>query len=459
MAILLMVLMLTSCGDLLGGVLGVQLPDPAWPSISHDTEDSSFSIHYGESVELKVTASVSDKGELSYQWYKNTKEDFEKASKISGATKATYTVTGNSEDEAYYWCEVTNSLNMKTKTDYSSSFYVKISNVIEIKDDIDENETWNATYTYLINDDCYVNATLIIPEGTIVKFTKDSWLGSYGNGKIVAEGSADKPIIFTSETDKTVGINIYKGSESPAAGYWEGISTIGVAGSKFTFCDIRYAGSESSGAMYLEKKTTVTDCRFYNNKSPSYSSYDNGALSIGHEAIASTIEGNVFYDNEIPLSCPANYTVNPSNKFSFTDDSDVVHTNKYQGIFVKDWDIEKGKTVTYSVTEVPYVVVDGIDINGTLNIADDVILRVMDEVSIDIYDNEENPDATLILGNCIITSYEDDAHGGDINGDGSVDKAEEGAWEGIWYYSTDFKNSLNKDETKVLFNDDSKYAE
>lgn len=453
-AILLMVLMLTSCGDLLGSVLGVQLPDPAGPSISHDTEDSSFSIHYGESAELKVKASVSDKGALSYQWYKNTKDKFETATKISGATKASYTVSGNSEDEAYYWCEVTNSLNMKTKTDYSSSFYVKISNVVQIDNDINKNEEWNPIYTYWITTDCHVNATLKIPEGTVVKLAESAWLGTRDNGKITANGTAEKRIIFTSETDKSVGINVYKGSEAPAAGYWEGLESDGVAGSSFTYCDIRYAGSESSEAMYLQKKTTVTNCKFYNNASDTYC----GALNIGEGATASSVKDNVFYDNDYPLSCRSNFTVDTSNKFSFTDDSDTLHKNKYQGIFVTNQDIEKGKTVSYGVTEVPYVIMEELHIYGKLTIADDVILRVMDGVSIDIKDGE-NPEATLTLGNCIITSYEDDAHGGDINGDGSVDEAEEGAWEGIWYESTSFKNSLNKDETKVLFNDDSKYAE
>ena len=443
----------TGCGNLLDKF--IPTPDPERPVITLDSEDY-FKIHYDEEAILKVIAEVDDKGSLSYQWYSAEKNDFKKASAISGATDANYTVKKSTENDSYYWCEVTNKLNLKDATEVSGDFHVIVTNVETIDYDIGKATTWKADYTYYVTTDCHVNAALTIEPGTIIKFSDDSWLGSRDNGKILANGTEEKPIIFTSEWDKTVGINVYKGTNLPEAGLWEGISSEGASGSSFEYCEIRYAGSEYGGAMELSKKTTVKNCTFPDNLSPAPYT---GALNFcDQDAITSTVEDNVFYDNEYPVSCYANFTFNPTNKFTYTDANGTVHKNVYQGIFLKDADITSSQNITYGITEVPYVLQDELNIYGKLIIEDNVVVRVMKGVSIDIEDNDSTK-ANLTLKNCIITSFQDDAHGGDINGDKLVDVAEEADWEGIYYQSTAFNNALNKDTIKVLFNDDEKIEE
>jgi hypothetical protein len=76
------------------------------------------------------------------------------------------------------------------------------SNTIEVTEAISVNTTWTNTHTYLLKGFIYVNdgATLTIEPGTIIKGdkpTKGTLIVRRG-GKLMAEGTIDRPIIFTS---------------------------------------------------------------------------------------------------------------------------------------------------------------------------------------------------------------------------------------------------------------------
>ena len=115
-----LVIALTGCDAILGKLLPqAELDGPDYPSVEiADYGDGSATLHYGDSKTLTVTASVTDDGKLTYQWYKGTKYDTDKASAISGANKVSYTITAPNEEvaETYYWCKVTNSKNGKTES-------------------------------------------------------------------------------------------------------------------------------------------------------------------------------------------------------------------------------------------------------------------------------------------------------------------------------------------------------
>ncbi len=439
---------------LLGKVTEQIQKGAAAPSVTV-TSNREINLHYNDESVLTINATVSDNGSLSYQWYKGSTSDSNKATAISGATNSTYSVSGNSESETYYWCKVTNSNNLKTEEAWSDYIYVKISNIVVVgDDDISGSPVWNADYTYLINYDCYVSNKLTIPAGTVVKFEEHSSLNTDENGIIIAKGEAAveddpatdedetkaaKPVIFTAATDNTVGITIpaYKDS-TPEEGYWEGLSA-GTQGSVFDNCVIRYAGSEYFGALKLAAKTTVTNCTFTDNATP----HDTrGALNIEAFGVKSTVTGNTFYNNAWPLSCPANFTVDSSNVFH---KDDLKNTN--QAIRLWDDNIESNEKVTWGITEVPYYA-DEIDVWGELTIADGVIVRFAAEGSLAVFENGK-----LTVENAILTSYRDDANGGDIFADGDS-TADESDWKGVWIEDEDgLNNSLNKDSTKVLYNE------
>ena len=77
----------------------------------------------GSNVSLSVTASVSDGGTLSYQWYRNTINGNTGGTLISGAVNANYSPDASAGGTSYYYAIVTNTLTglKGTKTAYRIS--------------------------------------------------------------------------------------------------------------------------------------------------------------------------------------------------------------------------------------------------------------------------------------------------------------------------------------------------
>lgn len=96
-------------------------------------------------------------------------------------------------------------------------------NVVTVSGDISANTTWSADKIYLLKGNVFVtnNATLTIAEGTLIKGDKPSKgaLVITRGAKIMAVGSPDKPIVFTS--------NVGVGGRSQ--GDWGGIILLGKA--------------------------------------------------------------------------------------------------------------------------------------------------------------------------------------------------------------------------------------
>ena len=81
------------------------------------------------------------------------------------------------------------------------------NNIVEVTWNITVNTTWSADSIYVIMKyDFYVNATLTIQAGTVIKFTSSGPYGVVGSGgTIIANGTSSKPIIFTSYKDDAHG--------------------------------------------------------------------------------------------------------------------------------------------------------------------------------------------------------------------------------------------------------------
>ncbi|GAB3919852.1 hypothetical protein [Mucilaginibacter myungsuensis] len=97
------------------------------------------------------------------------------------------------------------------------------TNVVEVSGDISANTTWSASKIYLLKGFVYVTngATLTIEAGTIIKgdkATKGTLIVTRGS-QVNATGTADKPIVFTS--------NVAAGGRS--AGDWGGVILLGRA--------------------------------------------------------------------------------------------------------------------------------------------------------------------------------------------------------------------------------------
>lgn len=82
--------------------------EPATPVI---TTGPGKVCHIGENVTLNITASVTDNGTLSYQWYSNTVDSTVGGVLLAGANSPTLAVAPTAVGTTYYFCTVTNSNN------------------------------------------------------------------------------------------------------------------------------------------------------------------------------------------------------------------------------------------------------------------------------------------------------------------------------------------------------------
>ncbi|NQT65652.1 MAG: carboxypeptidase regulatory-like domain-containing protein [FCB group bacterium] len=345
-----------------------------------------------------------------------------------GIDEGTYTLTCTAE--GYNMQEI-----VDVEVEWGDTVYVDFQlqpiTVILIVNDIVGNNTWTNNNIYLIDGEILISAVLTINPGTKIKF-KDgaNWVvqGAAG-GLIIAEGTALLPIIFTSYMDDSFGgdTNEDGNTTSPLSGDWMNINIIGANNSStFEYCEYYYGGSDDEGTIILDNNTQVSvmHCIIAHNNGA------HGALDAGKAGSGTIIQNNIFYDNIIPLKINTNFDINNSNSFHDPDNSSVI--NEFNAIFI-GYDGTNNYisgTIDWEETEVPFAFPYlGIFITpgNTLELASGVVLK-FDGGSI-LYqgDNLTNWDANEVY----FTSYKDDDHGGDTNGDGPSIGVE-GDWEGIY---------------------------
>ncbi len=309
------------------------------------------------------------------------------------------------------------------------------TNVVIIENDIDQPETWYGGKIYVIKAwDFYVNNTLTIQPGTIIKFhpTEGPDLTLGGSGTIIAQGTSSDPIIFTSYKDDLSGGDTNKDGSAtqPAKEDWGAVNTNGLNGSIFEYCHFFYGGSSTytyTLAIEAGSRATVRNCLFVNNNG----SYDgSGALDASSAGSGTVIQNNTFYNNIRPLAISTNFNVDNSN--TFHNPANTSQINQYNGIFVYTDHITSARS--WAETEVPFVINDNdwwINNTGTLILASGVILKFKPGSYIVMQGGTgsiSNYNATGVY----FTSYKDDAHGGDTNGDGSATSPGNGDWGGIY---------------------------
>jgi hypothetical protein len=231
-----------------------------------------------------------------------------------------------------------------------------------VSGDINGDVTWSKD-TY-VSDDVDVYGSLTIAPGVTVTLAKDAEIEITTNGTLKAVGTADKMITFKAAT----------------ASGWSGIYfNAGADNNTLDYCDISGAGSYNYYAIDCSaaggEKFTISHCVIHDNLK--------GGIDASYAASGSILS-NRFYGNvEFPAVINENITLDATNVFAKSGEataSSTVNCVKFFG------DISASKTLTFDITEVPYLNESSIVIYGTLTINAGATIWMGDHAFIDITD-------------------------------------------------------------------------
>lgn len=317
-------------------------------------------------------------------------------------------------------------------------------NVINVSGIIASPTTWTAGNVYMVNGSLTIKSVLTIQPGVIVKLIGNNVNGSFdvqAGGRVIANGTAASRIVFTSVYDDSYcgDSNGDGAATTPSKGDWNDIELDGGTNSSFTYCDFLYGGSYNGYVVFIGVSSaafTFDHCSFAHTKNTtsSYAAFNGG--SYMSDPGVSVFTNNVLYDNDRPITLDAYYTLNPNN--SFHNPANPGQGNARNGIFLINTTNPSNATVSWNISEVPYVMASnftggGSGATGTINIGNNAVVKFT-SASAGI---AKAVSRTVTIGaGAVLTSFKDDAHGGDTNGDGSASSPAAGDWDGFWNYAT-----------------------
>ncbi len=311
--------------------------------------------------------------------------------------------------------------------------------IIVVEDyNIETATVWKGDKLYVLEKDLDIKNVLTIEPGCIIKLASGVNIEVKEEGTILANGTSEKPIIFTSIRDDAHGGDTNGDAllTQPAAKNWDHIYIDG-NGSSFDYCQFYYGGGYDDYTMYVWREPiSITNCTFAHNEGSS-SEDGNAALTLTAEDNSIILTGNIFYDNNKPLSISSNFDIDDSNIFHNPDDPSM--TNTYNGIFVNSYPYDLVEAISWGETEVPFVFYSSwdIDAGGNFTIEPGCILKFSSTADIEVYE-----DGTILANGTsqkpiIFTSYKDDKYGGDTNADGALTQPAPKDWEYIYIDGND----------------------
>ena len=325
-------------------------------------------------------------------------------------------------------------------------------NVVEVTANIETPTTWAGTNIYVIKKyDFYVDAALTIQPGAIIKFhpAEGPMMTLGGAGAVIANGTIDQPIIFTSYRDDAHGGDTDGSAVAPAAADWGSVDTNGLNGSVFNYCKFMYGGSTDHVLVISYSSATVTNSTFSHNQGLVYA-----VLDAWHATAGTVIQNNSFYGNNgRPMNINDTFNIDDSNTFSTITDPErpgLAQSNTYNGIFLDQPAENFIAHIRWEETEVPFVMLcpSYISINNgaTLTLGNNVVIKFgppvnaattcelrLEDGANALLNNEGGSAFTNRAATGVaFTSFRDDTLKGDTDGDGGAVAPAIGDWIGIY---------------------------
>ncbi len=282
---------------------------------------------------------------------------------------------------------------------------------------------------YLVTDDVTVNegVTLTIEPGVVVKFN-DDYDDLWVYGTLVADGTSDLPIIFTSIHDHSVGGAT--GSGSPAGADWSGLYFMpSSGGSVLDHVTVRYGAGRSASANVHVRTRDV-------------------AITNSTFAYAGNTRPGILFDNALPASLSDNtftnntgdaaYAALTNNGDSITLSGNSATGNRTNGFAVLGtisgtvtWDggdsgvfpFVVGQTYSYDLT---------VNAGATLALTPGTVIKFRSDYDDLIVNGTLEAEGTAAKP-IVFTSFLDDTVGGDTNGDGAASNPAGANWSGLYF--------------------------
>ena len=262
------------------------------------------------------------------------------------------------------------------------------------------------------------NSLVLIDPGVVIKFSDDSFIDVFGS--LVAEGTLDEPIVFTSIKDDTVAGDTNGDGEATSAhaGDWTMIrfrDTSNDSSSVIEHALVRFAGEHRGGAF--------------------------GAIQL--EAASPKIRANEIADSlSFAVSAdPNSFPVLEGNR---------IHDNGGNGLEIRGGELSSAAGV-WSNTDVVYAISGPMTIRqgAQLKIAPSVIIKLAEDCFIDVYgalnatgEKSKEP---------VLSSMKDDTLGGDTNGDGDSSAPMPGDWTMIRFFDSSNDRSSVISDTIIRY--------
>lgn len=225
--------------------------------------------------------------------------------------------------------------------------------IVIVSENITTPTTWVSSKVYVIEYGIYIDANLTIEPGTTIKFKSGTWLsfGGSENMTLTANGTAEKPIVFTSY------------SSTPAAGAWQGLwfESHVLSNSSMSFCEVNYAGESNYHALTVNRKISMNNCTVSHVKKDGIYSHE-GFVSFTGNTI-SNMGGHA-----IEVECIGLNTIG--------DNNNITCAQGY-GILIRSGSIADNSAETWHKQTVPYYIEGGIYVDKNLTIQAGTTLKFM----------------------------------------------------------------------------------